>query len=139
MRPQRGAPKGKSTAVEHRRRVNQVRTMLATRNTREDIIQFGTHAWGISRRAIDGYIQAATAELTKASAASIDQDSALVREIYALAIRELIVAEDWRGVGQLLSQFSRLLGLDAPLRVEQSGALRVIVEYVDADDQPAPK
>ena len=46
----------RSTKVEKNFRVDTVYKLLSEGNSRGQILQFGTEAWGVSERAIDQYI-----------------------------------------------------------------------------------
>jgi len=129
---------GKPTKAEHRKRVNQVRMMLATGYTRADILQYAADKWGSAERTGDDYIATATAEIQAGAKTSKEEDVAAAREVYRAITREQIGRGDLRGAAQTQDKFCRLLGLDAPSKTEvtggDGGAVKVVVEHVGREE-----
>jgi hypothetical protein len=119
----------KPTAAEHRKRINQVAAMLATGTRRADILQYAAEKWQIAKRASDNYIATATEELRAANTTSREDDVANARALYTIILREQISTHDTKAAAATLDKLCRLLGLDAPTKSEQSGEVKIVVEY----------
>lgn len=119
----------KPTAAEHRKRINQVAAMLATGTRRPDIIEYCREKWSVTVGATDKYIGQATAEMREANAGNREDDIAAARAVYGIILREQIQGHHTKDAAATLDKLCRLLGLDAPAKSEQSGEVKIVVEY----------
>ena len=111
----------RSNAAEHRRRITQIRRMLAARYHSADICRYASDKWHVCRRQGERYIAEATKELASAKANNPDKEAMLSRENYAFYIREQVAAHDWNGAGLNESRLCKLLGANAAEKHELTG------------------
>ena len=120
----------KPTSADYRKRVNQVSAMLSTGSPRADICEYVREKYASSVATADRYIAQATSEMQTAADSTREEDVTRARAVYQLILREQIGRADLRGAAMTTDKLAHLLGLNAPARVEQSGAEGGPIEIV---------
>jgi len=132
-KPRGRKPHPQSTAIEVQSRVNIIFEMLVAGASRSQVLQFaakedpenGKHAWGLSDRAIDDYIAKANALFSAQSKTERDLEIGKILTRYNSIYRKCIAAKDMRGALAAQQAVARLLGLDAPAKIDMTNFVTI--------------
>lgn len=131
-------PTRRTTKAEKNKRIEKITEMLTQGFTRAQILQFSSEKtnWEVSERTIDTYIAEATIqiEMLAEAASQYELGRALARldDLY----RRNMAIQDYKAALQVQRERSKLLGIYAPDKVEQQGAIELVVRY--AEQNPSP-
>lgn len=127
-----------ATKAEKELRITKVHEMLVQGFTRPQIMQFIAEKtnWNLKERTIDWYISLATERIEKEGEAA--QEFELGRALARLddLYRRNMAIQDYKAALQVQRERSKLLGIYAPDKVEQQGAIELVVRY--AEQNPSP-
>lgn len=122
----------KATNIQAEQRLNTIYKMLLIGADRADIIQYCAENYEIGDRAADNLIEKANALYTEVGLAVREAEfgKALMRlnNLYSRSLK----VQDYKTCLSVQREISNLLGLNAPVKQEQThtGEQKIIVEYV---------
>jgi hypothetical protein len=121
----------KVTKAEQERRITQVYTMLLRREPRHAIVQYGSNEWGVTPRATDNYIAAATAcivqeqEELRATRGKMffHKTMSSLDFVFRQAVRD----RDWRTCLAVIKEQNTIMGI-YPSKMQVLEAIQKMVE-----------
>lgn len=109
----------KCTKAEKIKRLHEIEELLIRGASRTEILQYSRKTWGISTASIDKYIGIANKRFEKDSEVVRQQQIGLAIRRYSKLHRKALEAGDLREARANQTALDKLLGLQAPVQVEQ--------------------
>lgn len=121
----------KATETEIALRIEEVKRLLLTAQTRARILQYAAEKWQLSERQTDTYIARARREIKqevdKRAPHALSTNLARREDIY----RHALNTGDFRLALDILKDIDKVLGHYAPEESKQSGEIKIKVVYGD--------
>jgi len=108
----------KATNAEVKKRIKQVSKMLLRGLSRAEIIQYAAEYWEIEERQVDTYINRANKGFAKSSIFDTSEQLGIASQRLTDLYGKNMRIDDYKAALAVQKELTRLLGIDAPQRIE---------------------